>query len=225
MFFSERITSIKEGDRVLEIGPGSAPYSRSDVFLEMKWFDEETAIAQRGQSVENLITDKQIVYYNGTTFPFKDEEFDYIICSHVIEHVPNVEFFLSEMFRVGKRGYIEYPTIYFEYLYNIDVHLNIQKMTDGTLYYMSKNETNIVEFEQFRLFLNAMIEKGYLKDLNSFFIKYLIEGFEWDNFFDVKKANSINQLSELNFGDIPEFKPSKLTLMHRKLRKLIKYFR
>jgi SAM-dependent methyltransferase len=223
MFFPERITKVKEGDRVLEIGPGSSPYFRSDVFLEMQWSDEETAIAQRGQSVENLITDKQIVYYNGTTFPFKNAEFDYVICSHVIEHVPNFDFFLSEIFRVGKRGYIEYPTIYFEYLYNIDVHLNIQKMIDGTLYYMSKRETNIAEFEQFRFFLNVLIEKGYLKDLN-LFTNYLVEGFEWDSSFDVKKVNSINQLSDLNYGDIPQYKPSKLTLMHREFRKLIKFF-
>ena len=42
--------------------------------------------------------------------PFKDNEFDYIIASHVVEHVEDISYFLNELSRVGKRGYIEVPT-------------------------------------------------------------------------------------------------------------------
>lgn len=225
MFFPERITKIKETDKVLEIGPGASPYFRSDVFLEMKWSDEEVAISQRGKSVDGLVTDKLVVYYDGEIFPFEDKEFDYIICSHVIEHVINVELFLSEMFRVGKSGYMEYPTIYFEYLYNIDVHQNIQKLVNGVFYYTPKQDTNVAEFEQFRFFINALIEKGYLRDLNQSFLDYLVEGFEWKDPFEVKRTNSLSQVSEPNFDKIPFYKPSKLTLIKRKLRRVIKYLK
>ena len=38
--------------------------------------------------------------------PFKDKEFDYVILSHVLEHVPNLLEFKSELTRIGKSGYI-----------------------------------------------------------------------------------------------------------------------
>ncbi len=42
--------------------------------------------------------------------PFKNKEFDYVILSHVMEHVPNLLEFKSEIERIGKAGYIELPT-------------------------------------------------------------------------------------------------------------------
>ena len=42
--------------------------------------------------------------------PFKDKEFDYVILSHVLEHVPNLLEFVSELERIAKAGYIELPT-------------------------------------------------------------------------------------------------------------------
>jgi len=42
--------------------------------------------------------------------PFNDKEFDYVILSHVLEHVPNLLDFASELERISKAGYIELPT-------------------------------------------------------------------------------------------------------------------
>ena len=44
------------------------------------------------------------------TLPFKDKEFDYVILSHVLEHVPEPLKFKKEIERIGKAGYIELPT-------------------------------------------------------------------------------------------------------------------
>ena len=74
------------------------------------------------------ITDKKL--------PFKDKEFDFIIASHVIEHVDDISFFLNELARVGKQGYIEVPTklednLVFEnkkdHLWHLVIALKIQK--------------------------------------------------------------------------------------------------
>jgi len=227
MFFPEKITQIKSSDKVLEIGPGSTPFDRSDVFLEMKWDDDAIAIAQRGEIVESLETDKEIVFYDGNVFPFKNNEFDYVICSHVIEHVPNVELFISEMLRVANKGYLEYPTIYFEYINNIDVHLNIQKYKNGCFYYLKKSETNIADFEPIRLFLNEGQKKGQLNDLYNFYSKYSIEGFEWDTKFNCEKGESIRDVCEDNFDFIPyketdiQKTPTNFTLK-RIIKKIIK---
>jgi len=42
--------------------------------------------------------------------PFKDKEFDYVILSHVLEHIPNLIDFKKEVERIAKAGYIELPT-------------------------------------------------------------------------------------------------------------------
>ena len=48
--------------------------------------------------------------YPNEKLPFKDKEFDYVILSHVLEHVPNIFEFTKEVERVAKSGYIELPT-------------------------------------------------------------------------------------------------------------------
>jgi len=47
---------------------------------------------------------------NKEKLPFKDNEFDFVFSSHVVEHIKNVELFISELERVGKKGYLELPT-------------------------------------------------------------------------------------------------------------------
>jgi len=42
--------------------------------------------------------------------PFQDKEFDFVILSHVMEHVPNLIEFKNEIERIGKAGYIELPS-------------------------------------------------------------------------------------------------------------------
>ncbi len=37
-------------------------------------------------------------------YPFADNEFDEIVCRHVIEHVPDVMAFVTELYRIAKPG-------------------------------------------------------------------------------------------------------------------------
>ena len=54
--------------------------------------------------------DKSFVKITEKKLPFKDKEFDFVIASHVAEHVEDISYFLNELSRVGKKGYIEVPT-------------------------------------------------------------------------------------------------------------------
>lgn len=177
MFFPERVKSIKPGDKVLEIGPGATPHPKSTIFLEKKFETEEEYVAQSGH-VGILQTDKEIVYYDGDVFPFEDKSFDYVICSHVLEHVDDVPKFLSEIFRIGKRGYLEFPTIYYDYLHNIEEHLNMLLCKDNKILWCKKDETPIPSLTPFTNYFREVQFKGYRfqKELN----QYLHQGFEWD---------------------------------------------
>ena len=54
--------------------------------------------------------DRNFVKISWKELPFKDKEFDFVITSHVLEHVEDPELFLKEIQRVSKSGYIEVPT-------------------------------------------------------------------------------------------------------------------
>ena len=194
MFFPERVRSIKIGDRVLEVGPGGTPHPRSDVFLE-KRFSENEAKAQRGH-VPNIQTEKSIIYYDGGKFPFEDREFNYVICSHVLEHVPenDIPFFVQELHRVAPRGYVEFPTIYYEYIYNFPEHITILFYHDDELKYISKDKIKINQFRQINKFFYETLKAGY----ESFVVElkdYIFQGFEWEDSLIAKKAESIEEIT------------------------------
>jgi SAM-dependent methyltransferase len=189
MFFADRI-HFSSTDRVLEVGPGATPYPGSHVFLE-KRFAEFEAFRQRG-GLPAIELNRPVIYYDGDAFPFRDREFDYVVCSHVFEHVENPEKFLQELGRVAPRGYIEFPTVYYEYLYNFREHLNLVAHRDGELLWMPKRETSLGEFDAIQQFLRATLEAGYgdMLQLNESFF----HGFEWSESI---RARCVNTLSEL----------------------------
>lgn len=194
MQFPHRVKSIKNGDKVLEIGPGGNPFDRSDVYLELRLSEKELA-AQRGHTKKPVLNGK-VVYYNGKKFPFKDNEFDYVICSHVVEHVPDVKRFLSEMFRVAKSGYIEYPTIYYEYLYNFDVHLSFIKFhrDTNTLRYLPKSKTALQGFSPVHRVMRESLEKGHVEFVDSL-KDIMFEGFEWSNKFGIEEVDTVEKIA------------------------------
>lgn len=198
MFFPERIKGIKPTDRVLEIGPGAHPYFRSDVLLEKK-FDNEAEYARQFGNNEKLATDKEVIFYSGDQFPFEDKSFDYVICSHVLEHVPDLENFLSEVFRVASKGYFEFPMIYYDYLYNIDAHVNFLHFKNNILYYAVKSETPIYLFSEVQKFFFPQLGFGYTDTLNDL-LPYYIQGFEWNTPFTLEKTNSIKALCHENIS-------------------------
>lgn len=196
MFFPEKIKSITPTDRVLEIGPGATPYFRADVFLEKKYESDEELIAQSGR-VGILQTNKKIVTYNGGHFPFEDKEFDYIICSHVLEHVDNPDYFLNEIQRVGKRGYLEFPTLYYDYIYNIPEHKLLLLYKNEIINWMTKEESGLLKYSSIHDFFFFTIELGYHKTIIDL-KEYFFQGFEWFDKIESKKVNNINELTYSN---------------------------
>jgi len=192
MFYPERIKGIKAADRVLEIGPGNTPHWRADVYLDLKFPDDAVKNRQAGGTSDVKLV-KPVVYYDGGKFPFNDKEFDYAICSHVVEHVANVEAFLSEMFRVAAKGYIEFPTAVYEYMNNYDEHVNFVKATPEGIVYMRKSDSQLAYFRKVQERLRDLAEAGLLR-IDKAARPLLFEGFEWNSPFRCEKASGIDQL-------------------------------
>ncbi len=54
---------------------------------------------------------KKFILIQKKNLPFKDNEFDFVYASHVIEHIDDVSFFINELRRISKQGYIELPSL------------------------------------------------------------------------------------------------------------------
>jgi methyltransferase family protein len=191
MFFPERVKSVRSQDRVLEVGPGATPHPSSQVFLERN-FAESEAFKQRG-SLPAIELQKPVVYFDGGSFPFAEKEFDYVICSHVLEHVDDVPFFVGELTRVASRGYLEFPTIHYEYLYSFSHHLNLLYYQNDELLWLPKNETRLIDFSPVQKFLRSTLTAGYDEVIRSQKDSFF-QGFEW---FDSIRLRHVDNLSEL----------------------------
>lgn len=197
MFYPEKIASIRSTDKVLEIGPGSSPYPRSDAFLELDFDSNLDRISQRGGVLKEAnFGNRPVHYYDGEKFPFGDNQFDYVICSHVIEHVVDPVSFLNEVFRVGAgRGYIEYPLITCEYMYNFDVHLHFVKydFEQRVLRYLPKRDTTFSEFSAVSALFYKTLELGW-DDLCAANKRLFFEGIEFNHPFAVEITRDLERL-------------------------------
>lgn len=62
------------------------------------------------QNLSSFYEGKNFIKIEEKKLPFKDKEFDFVIASHVIEHVEDFEFFVRELERISNKGYIELPS-------------------------------------------------------------------------------------------------------------------
>jgi SAM-dependent methyltransferase len=120
---------IKEGELVLDVGGGHAPFSRADLIVEKDLFKgghrDGKQIPVKG--VNRFIVG-DIEY-----LPFKDKSFDFLFCSHVLEHVTNPARACEELMRVARRGYIETPRKWTEFFAGHPSHMWLVDTVDGKL--------------------------------------------------------------------------------------------
>lgn len=196
MFYAERILSISKTDRILEVGPGGEAHPRADVFLDRAFPDAEERAGQRG-GAPPLRTTKPVVHYDGGRFPFRDDAFDYVICSHVLEHVEEVSQFLSELQRVAPRGYLEFPTPYYDYLYDFPQHTTLLLHRDAEVRWLPKADTTLDSFRPITRLFRESFEAGHL-DLVHALGGLLFQGFEWQRPIAGRRVST---LAEVTYRD------------------------
>lgn len=106
---------IKTGDKVLDIGSWNDVFPRANVIIDVNPY--ETRKNKYPDEKEHFTKDTWIlsdVNKMETWARFADKEFDFVICSHLLEDIRDPMFVCEQLIRVAKSGYIEVPTRYRE---------------------------------------------------------------------------------------------------------------
>jgi uncharacterized protein YbaR (Trm112 family)/SAM-dependent methyltransferase len=130
-----RMLSIPRGQRVIDIGGGDGPFPRADVICEKFLGDS----VERTNPLGNAGT-RALVVGDIENLPFADKSFDFVFCSHILEHTTDPSRAIAEITRIGKRGYIEVPSEYLEHAATSRTshYWTILRDPDGTLVFRQK---------------------------------------------------------------------------------------
>ncbi|MBI2427781.1 MAG: class I SAM-dependent methyltransferase [Ignavibacteriales bacterium] len=200
MFFPH-LMNIKSSDLVLEIGPGAYPYWRSDCCADI--FDESSQVDHTQFGGGELNTKgKPLFKIERGKLPFKDGSFDYIICSHVFEHVSisDLPQLVSEIKRVGNRAYIEFPRPLYDYIYDFEVHLNLLDIVDGEIICLDKKKTNLSMMKKFTEY-SLSLRKRDLFSIDAYFPGTVAVGLEFAGDIPLRIVESEQEFWEKVFSN------------------------
>ena len=178
----DKILENNKSWKILDIGCGYSAHKNASVVCDI-------------QDLSNVYKEKNFVKLTSNILPFRDKEFDFVIASHVIEHVKDVELFIKELQRVSSKGYIELPTILEDNLVfeNKKNHLWHMEFDDD------KNQLIVTEKIQF---LEPILTVSSSKKLLKYFRQSLVLELFWENSieFTIKKRelNNYEKLSRLS---------------------------
>ena len=180
--YIDNLLNLNPNWKILDIGCGYTAHKNATVVCDV-------------QDLSAHYQDKKFIKLNDNNLPFKDKEFDFVIASHVIEHVKEVDYFIKELQRVSSKGYIELPTI-------LEDNLVFENKKDH-LWHMEFNDIdNELLISKKVQYLEPVLTVSTAKKFLKHFRQSLVLELFWENIIDfkmIKKDYDDNQnLSRLS---------------------------
>ena len=145
------------------------------------------------QDLSKHYNDRNFVKLIDENLPFTDNEFDFVVASHVIEHVKDPKKFIAELERVSKKGYIELPT-------KLEDNLVFENKKEH-LWHMDFDDVNLelIISKKLQVF-NPILTVSTVQKLREYFRKSLVIELYWENKIDYKiiEKNIVHQMSLIN---------------------------
>tara|TARA_B110000027_G_scaffold79202_1_gene84233 strand:+ start:628 stop:1239 length:612 start_codon:yes stop_codon:yes gene_type:complete len=162
--------SVNSNWNILDIGCGYGANKNASVICDI-------------QDLSTYYPDKKFVKLIEKKLPFKDQEFDFVIASHVMEHVEDIEYFIKELERVSKKGYIELPTI-------LEDNLVFENKNDH-LWHMDFDDVDMKLLISKKIqYFEPILTVSSIKKLNKIFRKSFVLELFWEDKIDYSFANN-----------------------------------
>ena len=147
--------------------------------------ENATTIADT-QDLSNFYKNKNFIKINEKKLPFDDNEFDFVIASHVIEHVEDFEFFLKELERISNKGYIELPT-------RLGDNLVFENLKDHIWWFVYDDVNNILIASKKNQLIEPFFTVSLARLFNKIFRESMVIELSWENKIDYKIDNYIQE--------------------------------
>ena len=171
--FIDEVLLANSGWNILDIGCGYNANKFANVICDV-------------QDLSKYYPNKIFVRLVEKKLPFKDNEFDFVVASHVMEHVDDVEFFIGELERVSKQGYIELPTM-------LEDNLVFENKKDH-LWHMDFDDVDLKLLISKKLqYFEPILSVSSIKKLNKVFRKSFVLELLWENNIDYLLSNHTNE--------------------------------
>ena len=162
------------------------------------------------QDLSNHYQDKKFIRLTEKKLPFKDKEFDFVVASHVMEHVEDVDFFIKELERVSKKGYVELPTM-------LEDNLVFENKKDHLWHMDFDDVENKLLISKKLQYFEPVLTVSTIKKLNEIFRTSLVLELIWEDSIN----HIVNQSTENTFKKISILNLLK-KYFSKKLRMLLK---
>ena len=147
--FNEIISKIPNNYNVLDVGGAMGPTARANYIIDYISYDNISLNQAKGGGPVHFSKQNYIQHdiCSRKGWPFQDKQFDYSICSHVLEDIRDPIWVCSEIIRVSRAGYIEVPSRIYESSFCIEAkktagashHRWFVELIDGKLAFTFKN--------------------------------------------------------------------------------------
>ena len=147
------------------------------------------------QDLSKFYKDKNFVKLDNKKLPFEDNHFDFVIASHVLEHVNDIKFFISELERVSSKGYIELPT-------KLEDNLVFENKKDH-LWHMDFDDINLKLLISKKLqFMEPILTVSMVQQLRKNFKSSLILELYWENKIDYDFVQNEQNFKKLSLASL-----------------------
>ena len=146
------------------------------------------------QDLSEFYKNKKFIRITDKKLPFKDNEFDFVITSHVIEHVEDFKFFIEEIERITKQGYIELPT-------RLGDNVVFENLKDHIWWFVYDDESNLLKASKKKQILEPFLSVSSAKKLEKVFRESLIMEIYWKDKIDfrIDEALELNSTAKISF--------------------------
>ena len=191
--FIDQLLENNKSWNILDIGCGYTAHKNANIVCDI-------------QDLSHYYEDKRFYKLTSNILPFKDKEFDFVIASHVIEHVKDVNIFLKELQRVSSKGYIELPSI-------LEDNLVFENKNDHLWHMEFDDDDKKLIISKKIQFIDPILTVSSAKKFSKYFRQSLVLELLWENSIEFN-------IVEKNFNE--NDKISRISLIRKYFSKLLR---